>query len=218
MYFFPKPSADFCAGSTIDDSGSRNWIARYLRHGKGHRSLRRRVSRRDVPSEIYRVAKVAKRRGGRDGKKRARYFGGYARGPCRAIKLRNGGSPLDVWRELHSLVKASRNSRRYRHRRGYINVSSYVLTAYPSPRAIALSSISLFTSLPRSRSLVPSSNFSVCLMYVHQRGAFVSRLHHCASAPTMPRRLLVHIMRYAEYIVHSVCSALPPRHTRVTSL
>lgn len=47
---------------------------------------------------------------------------------CRAIKLRNGGSPLDVWRELHSLVKASRNSRRYRHRRGYINVSSYVLT------------------------------------------------------------------------------------------
>lgn len=55
----------------------------------------------------------------------------YARGPCRAIKLRNGGSPLDVWRELHSLVKASRNSRRYRHRRGYINVRSYVLTVHP---------------------------------------------------------------------------------------
>lgn len=75
------------------------------------------------------------RRGAKGGgKKGARYFGGYARGPCRAIKLRNGGSPLDVWRELHSLVKASRNSRRYRHRRGYINVSSYVLTAYLSPR------------------------------------------------------------------------------------
>lgn len=74
---------------------------------------------------------VKMERGGgcfRTKEKRGRYFGGYAWGPCRAIKLRNGGSPLDVWRELHSLVKASRNSRRYRHRRGYINVSSYVLT------------------------------------------------------------------------------------------
>ena len=84
--------------------------------------------------------------------KRGRYFGGYAWGPCRAIKLRNGGSPLDVWRELHSLVKASRNSRRYRHRRGYINVSSYVLT----DRSLSLS-LCLFLSRPVHVAYIPST-------------------------------------------------------------
>jgi hypothetical protein len=114
------------------------------------------------PDERHSERNTETRREQKGGKEEARYFGGYAWGPCRAIKLRNGGSPLDVWRELHSLVKASRNSRRYRHRRGYINVSSYVLTAYPS------------SPLPcRSRS--PLGRSSPCASYVH-RGM-------CAYAP-----------------------------------
>lgn len=150
---FPERSLEICYENVCD--GSR---------AIGSTSLLRDASRR---GETYR----AKYRAAKGREKRARYFGGYARGPCRAIKLRNGGSPLDVWRELHSLVKASRNSRRYRHRRGYINVSSYVLTAYSSPRPF----FNLFSlSLSLARSL--SSNLPVCLMYTVW--CVCTHLHH----------------------------------------
>ena len=56
---------------------------------------------------------------------RREYFGGGRAAPESAklpappififFSLSSG---VDVWRELHSLVNASRNSRRYRHRRG----------------------------------------------------------------------------------------------------
>lgn len=106
---------------------------------------------------------------------------------CRAIKLRNGGSPLDVWRELHSLVKASRNSRRYRHRRGYINVSSYVLTG----RSILL-----------ARSLLSATD----------RCAYVPRpsIHTCTHAATCAH-LCTYVRTCARVGAHARSSGPRPR-------
>lgn len=126
-------------------------------------------------------------------------------GPCRAIKLRNGGSPLDVWRELHSLVKASRNSRRYRHRRGYINVSSYVLTAYLS--LPPLSSSLLFPSF-LSLSILP-----LRLMYI----TWCTRVVRVSTTGSSPPSLFGYIMRSGgEYMY--VCTRAPTSLLRSLSL
>jgi len=166
------------------------------------RESRRRIDASDATHETHseRNTETRKEQKGeqKGGKEEARYFGGYARGPCRAIKLRNGGSPLDVWRELHSLVKASRNSRRYRHRRGYINVSSYVLTAYPSSPPLPLS-LSLWRSSP-------------CASYVHRgmRAYAPPSFSLSLSLSLSPRRsLLAYIMRSGRmYIARTNTGAL----------
>lgn len=122
--------------------------------------------------------------------------------------LRNGGLPLDVWRELHSLVKTSRNSRRYRHRRGYINVSSYVLILLTAS-CLFLSFLPRFTSLLLFHALsVQHSPVCVCArlrlcrlrlyairhdecMYVHVRNC-----HHRTYIPPWHVRLILRDLQY----------------------